>query len=463
MPYGASTPDLSHVPFTLTNLWSGYSVSSWSMNRRQEKMWRRTGTNFFPMQKATSCKKYTGPLKLVSRQVPGGPKLPYKIWNPKLKKFIWARRLITVYKLIPDYSRVKRVAKGLDIPPNGLNYKDVKVIRADDVSTAKAVWTYDETYKKTLSGALYQNVWIYGGGASALNPDVEFIDVSDYSDLIEAADIKARAKLYSSAKNQEVNLLNALGERKQTIKTLTELLVRLVKTFIQLKKGRIKEAWKTLFPPGQQAKANDFLLFTYGIKPLVDDINGVIKHLNEWEPLTFDIRASSTRSIEPDDQVVTVRAGPYARTTLKTSGKVTVVYKARVKTKDNFNRNLGRLGLTNLGATLWELTPWSFVIDWILPYGDYVNNGDAFGDLEIVHCSKTIFITEEKSWSRDFNGTDSDGWKWSSSDGNNFQTKKTLCTREILDILPELAFPSVKSPFSTGHALNLTALLRQLL
>lgn len=463
MPYGNSGPDLSYRPFQIDQDFNGrLSVigPSWSMNRVEKPKFIRSGTNFFPMQKSTSCKKYTVPMKSVSRQVPGGPRLAYKIFIPKLGRSVWARAPITVYKLVPDYSKVKH-ATGLDIPPNALSYKGVKVIRADDFSTAKAVWDYDDHYKRTLSGALYQNLAIGPIDPCPLNPDTSYLDIADYSDLIEIANRKAIAKLYSAAKHQEVNLLNALGERKQTIATLSSMVVRLAATFHHAKKLDLPKAWKTMFPPGQVQKANDYLLLTYGIKPLIDDINGLVKHLNDWEPLTFDIRVSSTMPIDVPTESVTFNRGVYFKGKLTREGKVTVVYKFRVKTKDSFKRNLGRLGLTNLGATLWELTPWSFVIDWILPYGNYLNSSDGFYDLEVTQGSKTIFISENSTYSRDFNGKDSDGWKWSTSDACIFQMEKTLCVRSLVSAPPELAFPSIKNPVSPIHGLNFLALVRQ--
>lgn len=63
-------------------------------------------------------------------------------------------------------------------------------------------------------------------------------------------------------------------------------------------------------------------------------------------------------------------------------------------------------GLNNPSLIAWELVPYSFVVDWFLPVGDYLERLGAFSGLKFSDYS----YTESADWSRTFTSTDKRVW-----------------------------------------------------
>lgn len=81
-----------------------------------------------------------------------------------------------------------------------------------------------------------------------------------------------------------------------------------------------------------------------------------------------------------------IRSAEYAAGRVPPGWNLTVsgVFTERLFIKDQVDvstvvTNLITLLGTNVLATAWELVPYSFVIDWILPIGDYLRNMSSFG------------------------------------------------------------------------------------
>jgi len=465
MPYGngPNTPNSARV-----KLKTGFPGGSTTQDAEQVfhgfgvEYFNRAGRNA-KIATASTCRRYTGPMKVVPVTLYRGPRLPYKVLNKKIGKMVWARKPIKVYKLVPSKSKVV-YAKGLDLPPNPFTYYSKFVQPTINTSRLRGEYYADKSWYAEIEGDLWSQFTApYGSGPIPLSPDDSDALHPNLENLVYERDQKAIQKLYSKVKNQNVNLLNALGERAQTIKLLKDLVTRLVKALLALKRLNLLGAAMALLPDISNSKSitNDFLLLQYGIRPLIDDINGLIDHLNKWETLQFDVKVSSTGVLEPFYESTEFYNGVRATCKKTTLGKCTVTYKARVRVKDNFNRNLTRLGLTNLNATAWELIPFSFLIDWIIPVGEYLNSTDAFDDLEIVYCSKTVFYKENMIFDRQFGGRDSQGYNWGYG-ASQCVVQKVKVIREILTNPPALPFPAVKSPFSREHFYNLAALINSL-
>lgn len=465
MPYGNGSNKPNSARVRLKTGYPGGSSTSSS-----EQVFHGFGTDYFnragrnaKMATASTCRRYTGPMKIVPVTLYRGPRLPYKVFNKKIGKPVWARKPITVYKLVPDKSQVV-YAKGLDLPPNPFTYYSKFVQPTINTKSLRGVYSFDKSWFAEIEGDLWSQFTApYGSGPIPSSPDDSDALHPNLENLVYERNQKAVQKLYSKVKNQNVNLLNALGERAQTIKLLRDLVKRLVKALLALKRFNLLGAAMALLPniSNSTSISNEILLIQYGVRPLIDDINGLIDHLNKWEQLQFDVKVSSTGVLEPFHESTEFYNGVRATCKKTTLGKCTVTYKARLRVKDNFNRNLTRLGLTNLNATAWELIPFSFLVDWIIPIGEYLNTTDAFDDLEIVYCSKTVFYKENVIFDRQFGGRDSWGYNWGYG-ASQCVIQKVKVTRELLTTPPQLLFPALKSPFSQEHFLNFMALINSL-
>ena len=50
-------------------------------------------------------------------------------------------------------------------------------------------------------------------------------------------------------------------------------------------------------------------------------------------------------------------------------------------------------GLDNPTLAVWEAMPYSFVVDWFLPVGDYLSSLSAFNGIEVINPSISVSYT----------------------------------------------------------------------
>lgn len=122
-------------------------------------------------------------------------------------------------------------------------------------------------------------------------------------------------------------------------------------------------------------------------------------------------------------------------------------------------KRAAQLGLTNPTEILWELAPFSFVLDWILPIGDWLKSLDSgFGvtfkggtNSWYVHRSVEVEKVLHKSGSPYAN----DGEFIVVGGPGLFS--RTSSTRTVLEKSPPPLY--IKNPFSTWKAITSLALL----
>lgn len=473
MPYGS---DLKTGVFAVNqnkvrdsgSITDGPSLSWSTLQENGSTSWTRAGNNYHaPISLAPQCSRawpYSPTYHWELVLVPSGPRLPTKVWSKRLQKYVWARKQIPAYRLVKDKPLKKpKTKKGLDIPPNALNFSSVGVSYFGVRSIVARSPAYQESYG--YSGDLWLPFAPYGGSGSFSGINIQDYlshSISSQADvLVDQVTEAANSKAYSKVKNQSVNLLQAIAERRQTIDLFVSVATRLAKALLSLKAARFARAFRDLFPGGASQLANDWLLLQYGIKPLLSDIDGIAKELAIGETIVRDIQAKVTRKSDLVKVATRVENNsPLSYTDeVWIQTKVTVKFKYTVRAVST-RREVTRLGLENLNSIAWELTPFSFVADWFIPIGEYLNSADAFGSLEIVHAHKTVFVEETVLFKRVFGGN---FYSYITPDAlSQVVIKKTKCIRTIITDPPTLSFPSFKNPVSTGHILNAIALFVQL-
>lgn len=429
----------------------------------------RSGTNASGLR-GSGISQFPGTVERVPVVVRKGPRLPYKVWSKRLGKWVWARRPITIYRLRRVKSKI-RPAKGMDLPPNMLNFSSSRVsyFGGNDGQGGGYLLGihYDPQYTRSYRGPLWTD-FLLNGGYLTIEPNPQnYMGSTVSSDITSALtdlDLKCRSKFYSDVKNQEVNFAQALAERAQTSGMILDLTKRLVTAVRSARRGNLSKAAKTLFPGNSKELANDWLVLQYGINPLISDIKGAINVLQDGSgEIVFDVISRRTKKFPRDEVYRAVGNGGSMVTTVTRHGKCTVVYKARLRIKNPFGQWASETGLSDVALLGWELLPYSFVIDWLLPIGDYLQNKSAFTNLEIVHLHTTQFAEEYVEFKREFLAKrDNNGYMWSPHAPVGFINKRVQCSRRVLTDLPKLPYPSFKDPTSLVHIANAIALLRQL-
>jgi len=426
--------------------------------------------------------KRTKPVyKMVPVRVPIRNKLAPKIreikWDPKRKRLYWKRESPLTY--IIKYRRSKvglKGIRGLDLAPNTLSSESLNITPFGP-SIIRARWreyywngTFTEYERYHASNySLGHLWWSHPQGP----PEDRFYDSARYAGFqVDIAEESAAineiakhniAKLRDKVGDHSVNIAQAVAERTQTARMASELVSRAAQSLVALKKGNVAKAASKLFPTDTKQLANDWLVIQYGIRPLLSDIDGLAKQLAD--PLAardyVDFTVSGRRNGTFHAQKST--SGRICQTsTLDIQWEVIVKTKIRIRIDDPFRKELSSLGITNPALLAWELIPYSFVVDWLLPIGDYLQSVDSFAGVTVIYAHQTVVRKRKSAGIASIGGVDSDGWNWDSNK-LGWYSEASKIERSFLNAGDFKApFPSFKNPISTGHLLNAAALLRQL-
>jgi hypothetical protein len=128
-----------------------------------------------------------------------------------------------------------------------------------------------------------------------------------------------------------------------------------------------------------------------------------------------------------------------------------VVYKI----DNDYLQRVSNVGLTNPLVVAWELVPFSFVVDWFLPLGDWLNGLDATMGLTFSKGSSTFYYRVQQTVEFASLPNDASG----SVAFFRGQQEFALKQRGGMASFPGIERPVVKNPISSGHAANALALL----
>lgn len=287
----------------------------------------------------------------------------------------------------------------------------------------------------------------------------------------------AKIKLGKAFKDQKVNLAQAYGERKQAIRLFNDNATRIVTALRAVKRGDIQGAAKALgiTSPKRSTRSkrrkaeeqqqldlsgrasSDWLALQYGWKPLMSDVVGAAEKVAQAhvDGILDTVRqsASSTRKIDSKIPLLVDGVEGYRYT----ASSYTAKYVIRAAIPRPELLSVTSLGFTNPLTVAWELMPWSFVIDWFIRIGDYLNYLDSFAGYRFLDGSFTIFCKTRSGATVAGEGETSYGPTIVHAVGSKISVENT---REVLYDWPSLARPRFKNPVSVGHTLNALALFR---
>lgn len=281
------------------------------------------------------------------------------------------------------------------------------------------------------------------------------------------------AKLRKKIKSETVNVAVALAERKQTAglvssavksilsfyrsvrdKTLFSKLLsrrrkRLPPDFHSLQprvRHELLRRREGLLESRSRDLADAWLQFSFGMKPLYGDINAAVEETIRScsDGITMWVRTHSEHTMKSSTTVN--QHGTSFVCTFEE--KMLLRAKASFRISDTGENRAVAMGITNPLQVAWELVPYSFVIDWILPVGDYLSSLDSL--LSVTNLMVYRGMHQEKNY-----GVFHDG----ASAMSNYQLKVRHLPDSTL-ALPRLEFGhSGNKWLQTAHSL---ALLRQL-
>ena len=192
------------------------------------------------------------------------------------------------------------------------------------------------------------------------------------TNLVDQANLSALGKL----DRRDIDLGTAWAERGKTAQLLANLAEVSVDVLKAARKGRGRDILDMFGLSHDGPRGTGFvdawLAYRYGVRPLVNDVTGAAKalarkKLEDWEIV---VRGSAKRTSTRNTVLLSVNRSFECQSQLS--------LKARVKIRCVPNPEARRfdtmwsLGLDNPIATAWELAPYSFVLDWAMPIGQWL-------------------------------------------------------------------------------------------
>jgi len=280
-------------------------------------------------------------------------------------------------------------------------------------------------------------------------------------------------------KDSKVNLAQAFAERAQTARLLSDSATRIAKSFLLLKKGRILEAVNQLgagAPPRNVLRrfsknrhltpydraATSWLELQYGWLPLLSDVYGSAELLAEKNNRRRFVTVESFW--RADDSAQATRFSGLSNALLITEDAFVKYYAKMSHTFELTNtaaKAIADTGISNPDLLAWELTPFSFVADWFVPVGSYLQTFDSTAGLTFirgVNSYKYIFRLTSFAVGRGSVTGVNGNWTYT---GRSDGYKEIFSVgREILSNFPSAPKPSFKNPFSMTHVANAIALIQ---
>lgn len=179
------------------------------------------------------------------------------------------------------------------------------------------------------------------------------------------------AACYKKARQQTVNVGVALAEAGKTANLITSTATRCARSLLLLRRGRVAQAASVLgVRPGRRGLhwSQKWLEWKYGWMPLLSDIHSSAEHLSRFDPWSWKMTASK-RIRQPCDRSAILGSG-FSKCVVDATGWTGVHVRMDFIPSDMLE--LSALGVTNPALVAWELLPYSFVIDWMVPVGDWL-------------------------------------------------------------------------------------------
>jgi hypothetical protein len=258
--------------------------------------------------------------------------------------------------------------------------------------------------------------------------------------------------------DRKTNFGESLAESRQTINHLAKTAFSLGRAYLSARKGRWRDVAHHLGVPVKKLKdgkslADKWLEYQYGWMPLMSDIYDthalITKGFREKVMLSAAVRQLETTYSTSSGNFNTERL----EITAKRWDKMKVFYSI----DDSDLSKLAQMGLINPVEVAWAVVPFSFVVDWFLPVGNFlealtarlgVTFIDGYQGAGVESKVRSLLVPGNPG------GDLRENSRWVTTEAFSFSRTKLYNFP-----LPGLYF---KDPFSTKHVISALALLRSL-
>lgn len=308
------------------------------------------------------------------------------------------------------------------------------------------------------------------------------------SDIGTSSALRAEQKALKLMSNMKFNAAQAFAERKQSADLLIKSVNRFITVAVAFKRGRFSKVndvlksrnYPPLHPvarkrqdeafgplvrnpevgdliraPGPKSFPNLWLEYSYGWRPLLNDIYGAAELLAQVHTQSRPHWVTST------DKASRLYVGSNSSEGViaSASGEANVKSRCQIgfDVSSSFLDGLKSTGISNPALLAWELLPYSFVIDWFIPVGGFLERLNATSGLTFIKGSTSILTEYEASSSASSNGS-----RWSLASPMTMKYKLVQLHRKKLTSFPGAEPPGLRLGLGLTQVTSGLALLSQI-
>lgn len=407
--------------------------------------------------------------------VPRPPRLRYKTTRIVTKTIRKGRNRGKVYTKVVPYSFTVRSpdsvasSKRKHMPENAFT-KDVLIWDCTPV----------QLKQRFYSNKLVGSDWIHNVilGNAGMPGTAALLTANDQNKLIN--------KLWSKVKGSDFNLSVFLGEAPQTVALVADTAIRIAKSIYHVRKGDASGALRSLVEgttraplvrrfdsthssslyPNLKSDVRDqsrlWLELQYGWKPLLSDTEAAAQMLSQQ--LEFPLRkVVRTRTFRAGPERVSASGNYWTNNEANMepgsmSRPAMDMHRRSIKAifSEDFNPSTAaKLGLLDPELVAWELLPFSFVADWFIPIGSYLEARASASRL-----GNGTFVTSDHrtSWRGDSRSTGSLQKNVGNVSADDFKMSFSRSISSTL-IAQKPKFVPLNQALSLAHVANAIALV----
>lgn len=298
-------------------------------------------------------------------------------------------------KYVPYYSREQYVSRQQSI--SGSNNKNLRPCSAYKANYILHEWVNLCTRYEYVNGQMIPTLIRDGPSDLIITSGLKTIK---YGSLSEA-----QSKVFGQSLNLAMSAKDVIDANKMA----SDYFKRVARAAPYLRKKQFGKALKSFFGTKSKslAAANSWLEFQFGVRPTIKAVQDAYNHaamsVKANRGRLLRIRSAS-RKIEIQQEV-----SPSSGWKQIPDYSVTSTYACyRYLSKQDFLQNMARFNVVEVG---WDATPWSFLIDWFVPVGDYLSQFGSITTFTTDGCDSTKTETRQHGKA-----------VWLNSDANGHQT-----------------------------------------
>lgn len=307
------------------------------------------------------------------------------------------------------------------------------------LSWKEGVWIYEtSTHRTTMSG-------YYSSSSSHIEGAFPSLGRIPWNtNNVQRARAECMTKLGDSKASWGANLAEAITGVNRLGSSSAELFSLL----LMCKRGDWRGIQAKL---GTKSIAGTYLALHFGWAPLISDIHGTYEVLQKSLNIPLTLKAFKSVSDQGGDRN---KSSSYMKNvnnvyTIKNSCTIYATL------DDAEMANATRLGLNNPASWAWEVVPWSFLVDWVMPVGTCLSAIAAAKGLSFVGGCDSQTVDGFASGDRKGESA------YTEISPQSFEAEFKSMRRATLSGFPR-PIPYFKSPLSTSHVITASALYSQL-